>query len=163
RRPPARGLFAERARRVDPRALEGRRQAGLDRPDLSVRRDVGRAVFGSRRMRRILSCGLVVAFAVAAPISAQDAKSPASDAARALDWIERQAVPVTGVTKKELEGAVLFPEAAETPKQQDPQIYGGSAGVLLFLENAAAVLDDARARKLADATAKGLLATRGQT
>jgi lantibiotic modifying enzyme len=77
---------------------------------------------------------------------------------RALDWIERQAVPV-----KEQEGAVLFPEAAETPKQQDPQIYGGSAGVLLFLENAAAVLDDARARKLADATVKGLLATRRQT
>src|SRR5262249_6538374 len=44
-----------------------------------------------------------------------------------------------------------------------PQIYGGSAGVLLFLENAAAVLDDKRARALADATMKGLLATRRTT
>jgi len=119
-------------------------------------------------MSRILAKLGLVALVFGAPLSAQDAKLPAPDAVRAavvraLDWIERQAVPVTGVSKKELEGAVLFPEAAEAPKQQDPQIYGGSAGVLLFLENAAAVLDDARARKLADATAKGLLATRRQT
>jgi lantibiotic modifying enzyme len=95
------------------------------------------------------------------PASAQQAApvdAVRATIARAIDWIERQAVPVKGH-----EGAVLFPESAEAPRQQDPQIYGGTAGVLLFLENAAFVLDDGRARKLADAAAKGLLATRGLT
>jgi hypothetical protein len=64
---------------------------------------------------------------------------------------------------KDESGGVLFPESAETPERRPPQIYGGTAGVLIFLENAAAVLNDARARALADATVKGLLATRIKT
>ncbi len=73
---------------------------------------------------------------------------------KALAWIAQQARPVRGH-----EGAVLFPAAAETPTLRQAQVYGGSAGVLILLENMAAVLDDARARALADATAKGFLAT----
>lgn len=93
------------------------------------------------------------------PASAAPAGDPVrTTIARAIRWIERQAVPVPGH-----EGAVLFPESAESRGHQDAQIYGGTAGVLLFLENAAAALDDAQARKLADAAAKGLLATRGTT
>lgn len=98
---------------------------------------------------------LAVLGGLTAAIPAQDQKTdPLRDTVRgAIAWIARQAVPVQGV-----EGAVLFPsaEGARTPPQAI--VYGGTAGVLIFLENAAAVLDDARARELADQTAKGLIA-----
>lgn len=102
-----------------------------------------------------------VLLAVQSPVPAQDAR--AADPVRAtitrtVRWLEKQAVSVP-----ESGGGVLFSGAAETRAPPQPQIYGGSAGVLLFLENAAAVLDDARARALADATYKGLLATRRNT
>lgn len=86
-------------------------------------------------------------------------QAPSTDALRdtvrgAVAWIERQAVPVPGV-----EGAVLFP-ASEGGRQATTTVYGGTAGVLVFLENAALVLDDAKARELADKTAKGLSSSR---
>lgn len=93
------------------------------------------------------------------PLLAQAPAAPA-DALRAtvrgaIAWIEKQAVPVPGV-----DDAVLFP--ASEGQKQPPQtnVYGGSAGVLIFLENAAAVLDDAGARALADRTANGLRSAR---
>jgi lantibiotic modifying enzyme len=104
---------------------------------------------------------LGVLLAVRSPAPVQDARpvDPVrATITRAIRWLERQAVAVP-----ESDGGVLFRGAAETRSSPQPQIYGGSAGVLLFLENAAAVLDDARARALADATAKGLLATRRTT
>jgi lantibiotic modifying enzyme len=73
----------------------------------------------------------------------------------AIQWIERQAVPVPGV-----EGAVLFPGTEGKRGLPQTCIYGGTAGVSIFLENAAAVLDDATARTLADRTMQGLLASR---
>ena len=92
------------------------------------------------------------------PLAAQQA-APA-DALRdtvrgAIAWIARQAVPVPGV-----ENAVLFPDSEGSKKPPQVVVYGGSAGVLIFLENAAAVLDDATARELADRTAKGLRSAR---
>src|SRR5687768_1794496 len=91
----------------------------------------------------------------AAPSPAQDpgqdpAQNPATlEAARTtvtrtIEWIERQAVPVPGH-----DGAILFRESADRLGPQAPQIYGGTAGVLFFLENAASALNDARARTLA--------------
>ena len=93
-----------------------------------------------------------------APVRAQDTRP--SDRVRttieqAIAWIARQAVPVAGARD-----AVLFRDTAEARAEPSAPLYGGTAGVLLFLENAAAVLDDARARALADATARGLLAAR---
>ena len=91
---------------------------------------------------------------------AQDAApgDPRRDTVRgAIAWIARQAMPVPGV-----EDAVAFP-ATEGGKESSPIVYGGGAGVLVFLENAAAVLDDANARALADRTAKGLRAARHTT
>lgn len=73
----------------------------------------------------------------------------------AIQWIERQAVPVPGA-----EGAVLFPGTEGKRGLPQTCVYGGTAGVLIFLENAAAVLDDATARQLADRTMQGLLASR---
>ena len=75
----------------------------------------------------------------------------------AVAWIAKQAIPVAGV-----DGAVMFPGTAGGQRGAEPEVYGGTAGVLIFLENVAAVLDDAEARKLADATAKGLRSTRKQ-
>ncbi|MBL8842183.1 MAG: hypothetical protein JNL90_11725 [Planctomycetes bacterium] len=90
---------------------------------------------------------------------------PASDpaelratVARAVEWIERQAAPLEGE-----EGALLFVDPQRRNTRLGAAVYGGSAGALLFLENAAAVLDDARARTLADGIAKGLRATQQQT
>src|SRR5262245_42456876 len=104
----------------------------------------------------------VIGLQAGPPVRGQD-KDKAVDPVRstitkAISWIARQAVPL-----KDESGGVLFPESAETPERRAPQIYGGTAGVLLFLENAASVLNDARARALADATVKGLLATRTKT
>ncbi|MFO0981344.1 MAG: lanthionine synthetase LanC family protein [Planctomycetota bacterium] len=108
---------------------------------------------------------LLVAIRLACPQS--DAALPAPDlqsldpvratVKRAVNWIARQAIAST-----EHDDTVVFPEAAGKGVQ-GAQIYGGTAGVLLFLENAAAVLDDARARALADAATNGLLAARSKT
>ena len=73
--------------------------------------------------------------------------------AAVVRWLESQAQPV-----EDLPGAVLFRSSAESRDRAGAAVYGGSAGVLIFLENAALVLQDARARALADACAKGLLA-----
>ncbi len=89
---------------------------------------------------------------------AQDSKPAVGEVratvTRALSWIARQAVPVDGVPD-----AVRFRPSADSDADPAPIVYGGSAGVLVFLENAAAVMNDEQARKLADATAKGLLAS----
>lgn len=96
--------------------------------------------------------------AQAPPPSAPPA--PSADALRstvrgAIAWLDKQALPVLGV-----EGAVSFPTSEGQRGVMQTCVYGGSAGVLLFLENAAAVLDDAKARDLADRTAKGLRSAR---
>jgi lantibiotic modifying enzyme len=104
-----------------------------------------------------LAASAFAALATLAPLVAQDAApaDPMRDTVRgAIAWIARQAVPVRGV-----EGAVLFP-MSEGGKMPTTIVYGGSAGVMIFLENAAAVLDDATARDLADRTAKGLRSAR---
>ena len=81
---------------------------------------------------------------------------PLRDTVRgAIAWIGRQAVPVPGV-----DGAVLFPASEGGTQLPQTNVYGGSAGVLIFLENAAAVLADTTARELADRTAKGLRSAR---
>jgi len=105
---------------------------------------------------------VAIALALVPLLHAQDPAnaSASADALRAtvrgaIAWIERQAVPVPGV-----EDAVLFPSAAGGKPTPQTIVYGGSAGVLIFLENAAAVLDDTAARKLADRTAKGLRSAR---
>jgi len=107
-------------------------------------------------MTRWLHC-LLLSIATATATAQDAAKPDAVRAAigRALDWVARQATPV-----KDVDGALLFPGTAELPKQREAIVYGGNAGVLIFLENAAAVLHDERARTLADATAKGLLSLR---
>jgi lantibiotic modifying enzyme len=105
--------------------------------------------------------------AVSLPLSLAQEGQPAAAPAQpealratirgAVTWIAKQAVPVAGV-----DGAVLFPGTAGDKGRPVSEVYGGTAGVLIFLENAAAVLDDAAARALADATAKGLRSTRKQ-
>lgn len=92
--------------------------------------------------------------------SAAAQEKPAADRMRdtvrgAIEWIGRQAVPVPGV-----EGAVLFPGTEGKKGMPQTCVYGGTAGVMIFLENAAAVLDDANAKALADQTFRGLLAAR---
>jgi lantibiotic modifying enzyme len=105
------------------------------------------------------SLAMVLAVQVSAPVQdARPADPVRATVTQTIRWLERQAVAVP-----ESGGGVLFRDSSETRGQPQPQIYGGSAGVLIFLENAAAVLDDARARALADATMKGLLATRRNT
>src|SRR5262245_7354388 len=110
-----------------------------------------------------LSCALSFACAQATNEAAtQDAaaKAPHSAAAlrdavrKAIAWIERQAVPVEGQ-----QDAVTFPTSQEQPETRPAIVYGGAAGVLIFLENAAKVLGDAHVAALADRTANGLLAT----
>jgi len=98
---------------------------------------------------------LVLALLVAGVRSQAD---PSDDKIRAtiektITWIAAQQQPV-----RDHEGAVLFSAPGE-PRRQT-QVYGGAAGILLFLENAAAVFDDARTRDLADACAAGLRASR---
>ncbi len=94
-----------------------------------------------------------------APVPTAQATDPVrATIVRAIDWIERQAAPIEGE-----EGAIRFVDPETRSANLGAQLYGGSSGVLLFLENAAAVLGDARARRLADAAVKGLLATRQLT
>lgn len=88
-----------------------------------------------------------------APAPAADDDALRAATKKAVAWIERQAKPVAGT-----KDAVLFPGSAEGTEEPSAIVYGGTAGVLIFLENAAKVLDDARARSLADRTAAGLLA-----
>lgn len=81
-----------------------------------------------------------------------DALSAAREAAR---WVVRQGIERT---LPDGAAALSFPEYAESPGEVPAApLYAGSAGVLLFLENAAAALDDPDLRKAADATARGLL------
>ncbi|HZT54943.1 MAG TPA: lanthionine synthetase LanC family protein [Burkholderiaceae bacterium] len=110
-----------------------------------------------------LSCALSFPLSFACAQTTEDAaaKAPASrtpalrDAVqKAIAWIGRQAVPVEGH-----EDAVTFPGTAEQPDRRSAIVYGGGAGVLIFLENAAKVLGDEHVRALADRTANGLLAT----
>lgn len=88
-----------------------------------------------------------------APVPAADDAALLTATRKAVAWIERQAEPVAGA-----KDAVMFPGSAEGTEAPTAVVYGGTAGVLLFLENAAKVLDDARARSLADKAAAGLLA-----
>ncbi len=76
---------------------------------------------------------------------------------KAIEWIGRHGVPM-----KDDANAILFPSIAERPKRQEPQIYNGNAGVLVFLENAAAVLPHPQAGELADKLARGLLSKRSK-
>lgn len=94
----------------------------------------------------------------AAVLEAQQAPTPATlreTVQGAVAWIARQAVPVRGVAD-----AVAFPSSEGSRQPAETFVYGGAAGILILLENAAAVLDDAKARALADQTANGLLAAR---
>ena len=78
-------------------------------------------------------------------------------AREAARWVARQARPASG------KGAATFPEYAESPDEVPTSpLYAGSAGVLVFLENAAALLDDDALRALADRTAAGLLTESGK-
>ena len=77
---------------------------------------------------------------------------------KAIRWVSAHGAPVNDDPN-----ALLFPGIAERPKDRQPQIYGGNAGLLLFLENAAAVLRDPHAHDVADNLARGLLATRRKT
>lgn len=103
---------------------------------------------------------IVLSFASAlfaqVPAEADARRDTLQDTVRgAIAWIARQAMAVRGI-----EGAVLFPASEGEKKMPQSIVYGGSAGVMIFLENAAAVLDDATARDLADRVAKGLRAGR---
>ena len=55
---------------------------------------------------------------------------------------------------------MLFPASEGTKAPASTIVYGGTAGVLIFLENVAAVLDDKVARELADRAMKGLQSAR---
>src|SRR5262249_23069828 len=106
-----------------------------------------------------LSCAL--SFALAQDAATQDAAAKAPHAAadlrsavgKTIAWIEKQAVPVEGQPD-----AVTFPTSQEQPETRPAIVYGGAAGVLIFLENAAKVLGDAHVAALADRTTNGLLA-----
>lgn len=94
--------------------------------------------------------------------SQEPAAAPTREALRdtvrgAVAWIARQAVPVPGV-----DGAVLFPASEGDGQPPQTNVYGGSAGVMIFLENAASALDSAAARELADRAAAGLRSARHQ-
>ncbi len=69
----------------------------------------------------------------------------------------RGAARFVGAQAQARENGVVFPEYAETPEKVDASLYSGTAGVLIFLENAAAVLEDEALRELSDRAAKGLL------
>jgi hypothetical protein len=106
------------------------------------------------------SAGVALLLLVQAPAAAQD--GPTTEALRAtvrgaVAWLQQQAEPVAGV-----EGAALLRSSDGPKARTQPTVYGGSAGVLLFLENVAAVLDCADSRALADRIAKGLQAGRRQ-
>ncbi|MBI4881770.1 MAG: hypothetical protein HY812_19235 [Planctomycetes bacterium] len=72
-------------------------------------------------------------------------------------WVAEQA-------KRLPEGTgVVFPEYAESPEETGAPLYSGGAGVLIFLENAGALLEDEALRALADRTAAGLLGLARET
>ncbi|MFO1053378.1 MAG: lanthionine synthetase LanC family protein [Planctomycetota bacterium] len=104
--------------------------------------------------RTCVLAAVLLQFAIAQEKPAATADPIRTTIDAAIDWIAHQAVPVEGH-----EHAIRFPTTAEQPKEVSDIVYGGSAGVLVFLENAAKVLDHARARELADETAAGLLAS----
>ena len=111
-------------------------------------------------MQTILASLFVLALPLTLVAQDQPRVAPPADSLRstvrgAIAWLDKQAVPMPGV-----EGAVGFPTSEGQRGAMETCVYGGSAGVLLFLENAAAVLDDAKARDLADRTAKGLRSAR---
>jgi lantibiotic modifying enzyme len=108
-------------------------------------------------MKRTSALGLLVLVSFAAAQESKPADPLRATVIGAIEWIGRQALPVTGA-----EGAVMFRANEESTGKPQAAIYGGTAGVLIFLENAAAILGDESAKKLADATAKGLLASRAQ-
>ena len=74
----------------------------------------------------------------------------------AAEWLSRQALPLDIADPAGMD-PVVFPEYAEHPAEVEPSLYAGGAGVLLFLENAAALLDDRELSRLADRVASGLL------
>lgn len=114
----------------------------------------------------VVGARLLVSIALAAcaafgggSLAAQDSEQAAPtvetlrDAvARTVVWLEAQAVPLG----EEAGDGVAFPSVAEQPAERSAVVYGGAAGVLVFLENAAAILDDARAAALADRAYAGL-------
>lgn len=109
-------------------------------------------------MRHLLATTLLFSCGAAALAAPQSPTDPLRDTVRgAITWIGTQAVPVP-----EVEGAVLFPASEGSKQPPQSLVYGGTAGVLIFLENAAAVLDSKEARELADRTAKGLRSQRHQ-
>ncbi|MCE9637570.1 MAG: hypothetical protein K8T90_17865 [Planctomycetes bacterium] len=109
---------------------------------------------------RIFAMLVLAVFAGIPPARAGDAPLDprALGAAReAARWVARQAQPAKG------KGVATFPEYAESPDETPTSpLYAGSAGVLVFLENAAALLDDDALRALADRTAAGLLTESGK-
>ena len=109
-------------------------------------------------MNRTYALGLLVLVSsLAAAQESRPADPVRATITGAIEWIGRQTLPVSGA-----EGAVIFRANEESTGKPQAWVYGGTAGVLIFLENAAAVLGDESAKKLADRTAKGLLATRAQ-
>jgi lantibiotic modifying enzyme len=90
------------------------------------------------------------------PASAAD---PVLDTVRkAIRWIGPQAVPVGERTD-----AILFPGTEGGKRRGSAAVYGGNAGILLFLQNAAAVLRDPQVAELATKLTNGLLSERKQT
>src|SRR5262245_4002462 len=96
-----------------------------------------------------LTCAL--SFALAQDAATKDAAAKAPHAAaemrdavkKAIAWIEKQAVPVGDNKVEGQADAVTFPSSQEQPETRPAIVYGGAAGVLIFLENAAKVLGDA--------------------
>src|SRR5262245_23256816 len=87
----------------------------------------------------VLWCSLA-AVPAAALVQSQETAPPTAAALTetirgAVAFVSRQAVPVSGS-----EDAVLFRAVEGTARPPQSCIYGGSAGVMIFLENAAAVL-----------------------
>lgn len=100
-----------------------------------------------RRVALLLTLGAFLA----APSEAQKLDPQALRTAR------EAARFVAGGARKAKGSALLFPEYAEAPEKTPSSLYAGGAGVLLFLENAAALLGDRKLRQLADQCAKGLV------
>jgi lantibiotic modifying enzyme len=113
------------------------------------------------QLQHLVAAAACLSFPLAAQTSATATEATPTQASlrdtitQAITWIGAQAKPVKGNAE-----AVLFPAVAEQPGQIQPQVYGGNAGILIFLENAAAALPDERAKELADKVARGLLALR---
>lgn len=102
----------------------------------------------------LLTAGLV---AQAEPAAA--AKDPYRDAVRkSIAWLATQAIAL-----EETPDAILFPASEGRKRPGAVPIYGGNAGILIFLDNAAAVLGDPTAKDLAARLAKGIESRRKQT